>query len=263
MDFDKNDIDALFWNQYYSIGEEAILKINENSYSGELNNVVVRISKHCYGLMVIDEQEVKYQLLYVNGTNGLRGDLLELSLGQKQRNEILFYFSRFLAEKYENLDIIEVFNTFQSFTQGFLEKIGFTTITSIDYENIFDPNPLIIAKNTRGFVPILIIKKENFYVQFMNDNRILRETVNTSQIYLMLNKKTGNIKIGRSKKPKYREKTLQAEEPEIQLIAAWIAPKDIENKLHRKFYEKRIRGEWFKLSFNDLRYIKEVMKIYE
>jgi hypothetical protein len=263
MDNYRKNIDELFWNQYYSIDEKSILKINEYNFSVELNNVVVRINKHCYGLMINDEIKVEYQLFYVNGTKDLQGELLKLSLGQQQRNEILFYFSRFLTEKYENLDIIEVFNTFQSFTQSFLEKIGFTTITSFDCEQLIDPNPVIMAKNTRGIVPILILKKENFYVEFMNQNRINRENSDTPQIYLMLNKKTGNIKIGRSKNPNFREKTLQGEEPEIQLISIWEAPKNVESQLHKKYIEKRIRGEWFKLSFNDLKEIKEEMKIFE
>lgn len=36
-----------------------------------------------------------------------------------------------------------------------------------------------------------------------------------------------------------------------------IIDKDVENELHRKFKDKRIKGEWFELSINDIEYIRE------
>jgi hypothetical protein len=38
------------------------------------------------------------------------------------------------------------------------------------------------------------------------------EHIDGKYIYLMLNKRSGYIKIGRSKRPSFREKTLQADE---------------------------------------------------
>lgn len=73
--------------------------------------------------------------------------------------------------------------------------------------------------------------------------------------YLMLNTRNGYHKIGRSVNPEYREQTLQAEEPEVELV--WKTPKDIERKLHKKFAAKRMRGEWFDLSVEDVQYIRQ------
>ncbi len=173
---------------------------------------------------------------------------------------MLFYFVRYLSEKYNNLDIIDVFNTFQKFTQGYLEKIGFSTITSIEYKKLIDPNPVIMAKRVRGIIPIRLLDKTEFYSKFMNENKISKENCDSAQIYLILNKKSGNIKIGRSKNPSLREKTLQAEQPDLELISVWEAPKKVENELHKKYSDKRIRGEWFNLTFNDLKEIKDSMK---
>ncbi len=71
--------------------------------------------------------------------------------------------------------------------------------------------------------------------------------------YLMKDFFRDVYKIGKSTNPCFREKTLQSEVPTIKLIH--IIEEDIEKHLHEKFSAKRIRGEWFNLSINDLNYI--------
>ena len=83
---------------------------------------------------------------------------------------------------------------------------------------------------------------------------------NIGFIYIMQNKRNGYKKIGQSVNPKYREKTLQSEEPEIDLI--WKHKVDNMDKyeclLHEKFSGKRLRGEWFDLENDDVEYIKSL-----
>lgn len=64
-------------------------------------------------------------------------------------------------------------------------------------------------------------------------------------VYLMYNARNGYIKIGKSNNPQFREKTLQSEEPEIDLMASCRG--DIEKALHAHFAHYRLRGEWFNL----------------
>jgi hypothetical protein len=71
--------------------------------------------------------------------------------------------------------------------------------------------------------------------------------------YLMKNKLNGLYKIGKSINPKYREKTLQSQEPEIEMVKVW--QKDIENDLHFKYKKYRKRGEWFKLNKTQVKHI--------
>lgn len=71
--------------------------------------------------------------------------------------------------------------------------------------------------------------------------------------YLMLDNNNGYIKIGRSINPKKRETTLQSEKPDITLLK--ICHCNIETKLHKMFKDKRVRGEWFSLSKEDISYI--------
>lgn len=58
------------------------------------------------------------------------------------------------------------------------------------------------------------------------------------------------IKIGFSKKPLYREKTLQAEKPTIVFISTHFLDSSYEDSLHEYFKSKRIRGEWFEVSYD-------------
>lgn len=78
-------------------------------------------------------------------------------------------------------------------------------------------------------------------------------------VYLMLDNHTGRYKIGRSVNPKFRERTLQSQEPDVELVETWLAPPKLETELHRKFHEKRYRGEWFDLNESDVVAIFEIM----
>lgn len=77
-------------------------------------------------------------------------------------------------------------------------------------------------------------------------------------VYLMTDKSMeGYYKIGNSIKPKQRESTLQAEKPVISMIAkckfenSSIACAN-EQLLHQRYRAERVRGEWFKLSQNQV-----------
>jgi hypothetical protein len=72
----------------------------------------------------------------------------------------------------------------------------------------------------------------------------------------MKDKFTGYYKIGRSVKPKYRERTLQSEKPTIELVFSTAETKKINEKLlHAKYKDQQVRGEWFDLSPAQVRYI--------
>ncbi len=75
-------------------------------------------------------------------------------------------------------------------------------------------------------------------------------------LYLMLEHSTGYYKIGVSKNPQSRERTLQSQKPDINVIFSRQFDKKsafrFERKLHRLFDGKRIRGEWFELNKEDI-----------
>lgn len=78
--------------------------------------------------------------------------------------------------------------------------------------------------------------------------------------YLMIDERNGLYKIGRSKNPEYREKTLQSEVPQIKMICFCSESKVSEKDLHKAFAHRRVRGEWFDLTKNDLSTIKNLMQ---
>jgi hypothetical protein len=77
-------------------------------------------------------------------------------------------------------------------------------------------------------------------------------------VYLMRHK-NGLTKIGRSKAPKVREKTLQAEDPRLQIIFHCEADAATENRLHKIFASVRVRGEWFDLMPHHIDWIKLIL----
>lgn len=84
-------------------------------------------------------------------------------------------------------------------------------------------------------------------------------------LYLMLNKNNGHYKIGISKSPSYRERTLQSQEPVLDLIFSKLYKQrsravSVEKILHSTFSEKRIRGEWFLLNEDDIKKIYSIVR---
>ena len=84
-------------------------------------------------------------------------------------------------------------------------------------------------------------------------------------VYLMIDTTNDFYKIGISNKPQYREKTLQSQKPTVELICSKEYPKrlmaeTIESSLHKLYDSKRIRGEWFELSNQDVSDIKSMLE---
>ena len=76
---------------------------------------------------------------------------------------------------------------------------------------------------------------------------------NHQKSYILKDKSNGTYKIGRSKNPLQREKTLQSEKPDLELIK--VFKKNHEKELHKKYSEQCVRGEWFKLTPIQVKYI--------
>ena len=84
-------------------------------------------------------------------------------------------------------------------------------------------------------------------------------------VYLMVDTTNGYHKIGISNHPEYRERTLQSEKPTIEKVCAKQFPSRqialaIESALHSTFSLKRIRGEWFNLTAEEVAQVIETLK---
>ena len=116
------------------------------------------------------------------------------------------------------------------------------------------------------FLKIISIRQ---IIEGQDYNFIFKDIFNTQNIkieqscylYLMQDLSTMLYKIGISKTPIYREKTLQSEKPSINMIYSkeFIDRKTayfMEQNIHTNFKKNRIRGEWFSFSSIELKQIE-------
>ncbi len=240
----------------YPLSEEQILQLAKTN--GPINNVVIGIDKHCFGVTSGQEKPV-FQFLYINGKNELKGYLLQLIFKQEEFYSLVVEYSYLLTIEFELDDPVNLYNSLIGYYRMSLEMRFIQTISNFDWELLKetygDNDPTIIAA---GPIEVLyFLDKREFYQKLVGEEFHLI-TQNVNYVYLLINTRNGLFKIGRSKNPLKREKTLQAEEPEIQLIKYWLADKTFENKMHKFFFKKRVRGEWFKLNINDVLMIRNI-----
>ncbi len=95
------------------------------------------------------------------------------------------------------------------------------------------------------------------YNRLYNTKKVIKEENPKKNIekkcYILKDKSTGYYKIGKSNNPNKREKTLQSEKPTYEMIKTFT--KDYETELHKKYYNQRLRGEWFNLNKVQVEYI--------
>lgn len=89
------------------------------------------------------------------------------------------------------------------------------------------------------------IKRELEDVSLPSDMK-RSEHVESAFVYLMRHT-NGLVKIGYSRNPRNRERTLQAEDPRLEMIHCFRSGRHVETRLHKIFSDLRIRGEWFSL----------------
>lgn len=258
-DFDK--LINRFNEVSFTLSREDIYKLNETD-NGPINNVISGINKHCFGVRLFDDRfGLSAEMFYINHDKELNGDIICLDLDDPDYFQLLLRFCILLANDYDVVDSIDAFNIFQTQLRSFLEKQGFFTTSSFELKRFREKNASLMVNSPRGIWPLKLIDRVEFYRDFFNNNFNTAQDPNKEYVYLMLNDDTSLIKIGTSKKPSYRESTLHSKEPNIHLIAVWCHGKEIEKKLHKKFNQKRIRGEWFRLTLSDLKEIEAFMNL--
>lgn len=259
-----DEIKEQFKNSYFTLNEELIHLLNKDDQTGHLNNVIIGLNKECYGVRLFENPDdpIIIEIYYINCTPKLQGSLIRIELNNPNYQFLLLQFCALLAMNYSTINEIHAYNTFQKQLRTILEKDGYFTITNIDIEELrkIGPNGSLINLHHKAIKKIISIV--DFYREIFDDSyKKALESCN-NYVYLMINAETSLIKIGYSKNPIFREKTLQSQEPQIYLIACWNANKIVETELHRKFKKNRVRGEYFKLGFNDLKELKDAMQIY-
>lgn len=248
------DLLVFFDNRLKEFRQEDIIKLSEIDNS--IFNVVRGLHKEAFGVLLMDDEignNFNYDLIYItaskNGT--LEGVALSLQPLLEKRNELTTCFVAYLCKRYGFKDYYKIFNTYQFHQQTLLERMGYWTYDDIFLEEIKGEKFTLLIKSQKGalYIPIA-------------DKRKDRKKSAKNFVYIMQNRQNNYYKIGRSIDTEHREKTLQSQEPDIVLIEKWSASAEVEIMLHRRFKEKRLRGEWFKLTDDDLEEIRAFMESY-
>lgn len=105
------------------------------------------------------------------------------------------------------------------------------------------------------------------YVNKVNFEKLMERTPSTKKevykkdgfVYVMYDKHTKQYKIGFSKNPNHRERTLQSEKPSIDMIFSYKSNTKVERDLHEKYKDYRTRGEWFKINKKQIKEIENYL----
>ena len=248
QDYVKNNI--VFFD------EEDILHLAENQLP--INNVVRGIANEAFGAWISQDDSICINYTFYDEKIRCMALFLPKEFTYKELSQIIFYFAMAVSG-INNSNIIDTHNSYCSLIRSNLEKYGYSTFTRKEREELqwLYPHGFLLTKEPTITLPT--IDKKRFYSDFFKDINN-NDTSNEDKVYLMYDFHTDLTKIGYSKNPKIRERTLQSEKPDIILLTYWIADKQVEKELHKKYVHKRVRGEWFNLTFQDYQEIKEFIK---
>ncbi len=156
-----------------------------------------------------------------------------------------------------NLEIIKLLNNISDvddFTEDTETKKNITG-RKLELFKIFNKRPSVPTKQLAKEFDVSERMIQRYRKEWRETPKEDKHSSNQSNqyTYLIKNKRNNLYKIGRSKNPKLREKTLQSEEPNIIIVKTWH--KDIERILHQDYKDFRVRGEWFKLNKTQVKYI--------
>lgn len=239
-----NRLKAQFSKLIGSVQKEYINELAKQDHS--IYMVVNGLKEESFGLTCHNLLSHNYTLLYVSNKSGkTEAEGIGLHVNTPNRNEMTAMFAGYISQKNKTDNTSSIFNTYQVLQQQYFEGLGFFV-----YGDDFPKRAgKIIIKNCKGaiYVPTIAPKSTN-------TGRIeaAKKKELGNYVYLMYNRIDNRYKIGRSKDAIYRERTLQSQQPDIILIEAWEAPPKVEKELHRRYKDKRVRGEWFDLSESDL-----------
>lgn len=248
----------------FSLTEEDIHHLNDLSHDGGINNVIRLVESECMGLHGFDSNE--YELFYITNIPKLRGLLLKLNNDNEHHNSITLAFSKVVADTHHecNLNFLDIANTFQHKKKAYFSKVGdYIVIDSTDIVNRFGENATCAFLHKPIDIPYF--DKLSFYkevFEYVDIQKVHDDTSKANKIYILYDQRNNLFKIGRSIHAQQRERTLQGENPKIDMLACWIAPKEVEKELHTKYAGYRKRGEWFSLNYHHLNEIDEYMTIY-
>lgn len=189
-------------------------------------------------------------------------------------------------EHLKSKGFIEDTTIFNKFFSSSSNNINFVKNTSLYFEDIFillkkmdliqdgviligDNSPFPDSSDNTVYTAYMLAKynlpalKE--YVGYTTINERMIESHNNEKViklkpvintYIIYNKYTKLYKIGKTAVLTRRQKQIEVQSG-VNLELILVIKEDVEKKLHFDFKDKRALGEWFNLSKNDIKFIKE------
>ncbi|MEI6754834.1 MAG: GIY-YIG nuclease family protein [Paludibacter sp.] len=235
----------------------------------ELNNVLEDFESDFYSISFDDNRCIDdYLLIYVGRYGSIRGLTFNSGRNLEDRDFNTLRFAKAIENEFPEKNSIAIFNIFQTKLKQVYESFGVVCIP--EYIANQETHKIFLLSKLKNSVDYLIlIDPVKFYKSFFERQNKISDEEGIFKLYLMLEGENGYIKIGQTqKKLEVRRKgvaepTLKAKDPKIYILSAWVAPKEVEKKLHLDYKSKRKRGEWFDLRAIDLQEINEMMLTYE
>lgn len=229
LDFEGEDIE--YFRRAYDIISDTLPVIDDAERYKELD-LVYRYLKARFDWVDYDDNSIINQTIdSLTEDYDLRDQYMDILYDEIFSQPI---FS--LVSEYKIIEVIdEIMNNVYD---SLLTKKEYKKMIKQEKRNISENVALAKSINDLSLVKEVPIKKS-------------KQT--EKKCYIMKNCRNGFYKIGNSSSPEKREKTLQAEEPEIKIIK--VFRQNHESDLHQRYANQRKRGEWFDLTDVQLKYI--------
>lgn len=169
-----------------------------------------------------------------------------------QEFELDNFLASWTKEAWQNRDVTESFNA--SSTHVIFECEGkYNVERSVFFKTPFVLGRLAKITNQRN--------AEEETRRAAKDLELLRKSNFRTFVYIMEDLRNGYFKIGHSKTPGKRERTLQSEIPTVTLRFSIPGEEEHEKHLHSQFAHRNQRGEWFSLTAEELLAVISYLKL--
>jgi hypothetical protein len=170
-----------------------------------------------------------------------------------------FAFEECLNSWIQNVEASEVvYDSYRNSTQHIV--VTHERETRIGRKNYIVSDVFIFAKTPFVIEKLKTLERAAADKTAAVELELLRKSKFDCFVYLMEDLRNKTFKIGKSKTPGKRERTLQSEVPQIVMRFSIPVDEAHEKQLHDRFSEKRKRGEWFELSSDDVAWIVAYLK---
>lgn len=212
--------------------------ISNEEYWNLVNETIEKVEVLCENGLI----SMPYEDLGMLVSESFSSEVVDICFLKKDSVTVVDSVSRFRRE-----NVIEVLSSV-------FKNILKDATLSCRCEDIFSASRLLLCNNN--------IYKARYYDVLMGAVKLINtekySNIEKYNTYLATDK-TGYVKIGRSSDIQKRLHTLKIGNPTIKMLCSFSV--DVGNKLHKRFYGRKVNGEWFNLSKEEIVSLTKEFKI--